>query len=339
MVGVIHDIRMAGVNLGKHRLCRYEHHRAVAGHIGNDVFPADVIDVFLDVDLELNARRRPLCFGGVDIKHAVVILQWEFGIYRHQPSGFREFQDAVGACAAWKRVLHFVSRFRQYIGNQRGELHFAECTARTLVAQQFLQAHNIGGQGLNFLLRIVDGLQPRHDVDEGLVGLLEAFVEALVDLAADLTRARIDSLGKSLNGGRYLARDRFKIGLQMGLVRPALFSQFFQYRARQAAFEAVQAVTGLGKLQSYRTAKALARFGLSRRYAVTLIREPFVQTGENLAITRLLSGSDILRNAPLDAEQKIDGCRSKDDCDSQAEKQDNLRFHRCSLANGEASRY
>ena len=60
-----------------------------------------------------------------------------------------------------------------------------------LSPQQLLQANDIGGEAVDFLLRFVDGRETRHHIDEGLVGFLEAFIQALVDLAADFRQSRI----------------------------------------------------------------------------------------------------------------------------------------------------
>ncbi len=66
------------------------------------------------------------------------------------------------------------------------------------VPEQLLQADDAAGKALDLFLRLVDGRKALHDVDEGVVGFLEAFVEAHVDLARDLVEPLVDLRGEPL---------------------------------------------------------------------------------------------------------------------------------------------
>jgi len=76
------------------------------------------------------------------------------------------------------------------------ELHLAKCAARAFVAEQFLQAHHIGGQAVDLLLRFVNRRQARHYAGEGLVRFLETFFESFVDLAGNFRQATVGRFGK-----------------------------------------------------------------------------------------------------------------------------------------------
>ena len=136
------------------------------------------------------------------LEHAVIVLERKLGVHRDHAGRLGQLQHAIGAVAVGQRVLEFEGVGRQQVAHQRLELHFAEGAARALVAQQLLQADDVAGQTVDLLLRLVDGGQPRHHVGEGLVGLLEALVQPLGDLAADLLQARVGGPGQRLDGGR-----------------------------------------------------------------------------------------------------------------------------------------
>ena len=140
---------------------------------------ADVVDVLAQVGAELALRLRAIALVQPGVEHAVIVLQRKLGVHRDQAGRLGQPQHAVGARAVGQRVLQLEGVRRQHVAHQRLELHLAEGAARALVAQQLLQAHHVAGQAVDLLLRLVDGGQPRHHVDEGLVGLLEALVEAL----------------------------------------------------------------------------------------------------------------------------------------------------------------
>ena len=55
--------------------------------------------------------------------------------------------------------------------------------------EALLQAHHVGGRVADLLLGLVDGRKPGHHAGEGLVGLAEAFVEALIHMAGDRLEA------------------------------------------------------------------------------------------------------------------------------------------------------
>ncbi len=186
------------MDLGEHRFRGHEHHRTVGGLARNDVLSRDVVDVLADVGLELPLCGRPLRLVRVAIEHAVVVLQRKLGIDRDHPGGRRKAHDAVHPGAVGERVLHLEGGARQDVPHQRLELHLAESTARALVSEQLLQAHHASRQALDLLLRLVDGGQALHHADEGVVGLLEAFLQALVDLAGDLVEPLVDLDGEPL---------------------------------------------------------------------------------------------------------------------------------------------
>ena len=161
----------------------------------------DGVDVLLDVGAERLLRQAAVRLVRAGLEHAVVVLQRELRIHRHQARGLGQLQHAIGARAVRERVLHLERARGHDVAHQRLELHFAERAARLLVAEQFLQADHAAGEAVDLLLRLVDGGEALHHVDEGLVGLLEALVQALAHLARDLLQALVD-LGVQLLGGR-----------------------------------------------------------------------------------------------------------------------------------------
>jgi len=117
-------------------------------------------------------------------------------------------------------------------------------TKAALVPEQLLQAHDAAREALDLFLRLVDGRQALHDVDEGLVSLLEALVEALVDLARDLVQALVDLGGEPLARIGEVAPEPVALlgepGVQIGEHRAVLFFQERRQRRRRILQPAFQ---------------------------------------------------------------------------------------------------
>ncbi len=164
--------------------------------------------------------------------------------------------------------------FRQRVAHDRFQLHLAERAARTLVAEQFLQADHAAGQGLDLLLRLVDGRQPRHHVGERLVGLFEALVEPFVDLAADLAQTLVDFAGQGLRRFGELRHHRL-----------AAFAEVLRERQLQR----MQRVARLLEFFGGGAAQALGVVGQRGGQAVALFRKPVVQVDQHRAMAFLLA--------------------------------------------------
>ena len=260
---------MVGVNFREHRLRRHEHHRAVRGFTGDDVFAGDIVNMFFDVEAELFLCQRALDVVRRRLEHAVIIFQRKLGIDRHHAGRRRQPDHAVGTGAVGQRRLHLERAGRQHIAHQGLELHFTEGTTRTFVAQQLLQADHAAGQAVDFFLRFVDGRQPRHHVDEGFVGFLETFIEALIDLAGDFTEAGIDF------GIEYFRRRRqaFEHGFALGA-----------HFLHQGQTQGMQHITGLFQFFGRAQALPITRLRNLRPQPVTLAGQPFMQVAEHRAV-------------------------------------------------------
>ncbi len=145
-------------------------------------------------------------------------------------SGSINTQSARGTIG--QSVLHGIGLRWHDITHQPFQLHFTERPARALVAQQFLQADDVGGQAVYFFLSLIYGSQPRHHADESFIGFLEAFVEPLVHLAADLLQSPVHRLGQGFDATRQMLGRITKGILNELLVFAPLLSQLRQ-RLRQ----------------------------------------------------------------------------------------------------------
>ena len=150
--------------------------------------------MFLDVGFELPTCRILIAFGQRVVKHSAVIFQRKFCIDANRTHRRGQYQRTIGAQPAFERELKTVRIRRQDIAHQALQLHFAKRAARAFVAEDFLQADHIGRQTLDFFLRLVDHRKPCHHRREGIVGLLEAFVEPLGDFAGNLVQPAVDGL-------------------------------------------------------------------------------------------------------------------------------------------------
>ena len=257
------------MNLGKYRLGRHEHDCAVARFAGNDVFFRDVVDVLPDVQPELLLCRCAFDIVRIGRQHTMIVFERKFRIDGHQPRRFRQPQHAVNARAGRKRILHLERGIRQHIAHQRFELHFAESAARSLVAEQLLQADHAAGQRFDLLLRLVDCRETRHDVGESLVGLLKTLVEPLADLAADLLQPRVDFPGQRLRGFSHFFEHRF-----------AALAEVLGQRKPQR----MQRVARLLKLFASRTSQAFGVVGKDSGKAIALLGEAIMQIDQHRAM-------------------------------------------------------
>ena len=169
----------------------------------------------------LNCRLCRVALGcrQAVVEHAAVVFQRKLGIDAHRAGRLGQDQHAVDARAALQGVLEGIGVGRQAVAHQRFQLNLAEGAARALVAQHFLQRHDVGRQAVDLLLRLVDHRQPRHHRGEGLVGFLEAFVEPLGHLAGDLIEPAIDRLRQLLHALVEVRGHAFQRVLQQALAR------------------------------------------------------------------------------------------------------------------------
>ena len=210
---------MVGVDFGKHRLGGDEHHRAIRGFSGHDVFLGDGFDVAPHIGTEQCPRRAPVAVGQAFIVHAVVVFQRKLGIHAHSPARGRQFQHAVGPRAVAQHMLKGKRRGRQHVAHQPFELDFAKRPPRALVAEQLLQAHDVAGQAVYFLLRLVYGCQARHHAGEGLVGFAETFIKALVHMSGYRFEPFVEHARKAIGCLRELARGGLQAVLQQFPIR------------------------------------------------------------------------------------------------------------------------
>ncbi len=173
-------------------------------------------------------------------------------------------------------MLEGVGVGRQAVPHQRLQLHLAEGAARAFVAQDLLQRHDVGGEPLDLLLRLVDHREARHHRGEGLVGFLEALVEALGDLAGDLVQAAVDGLRQLLHALAELPVHALERVLQQALLGAALLDELFQHRGLELA-----EVLGDGRAR-LRQALGLPDLqgGELALHAVGLLGEAGVQVGQ-----------------------------------------------------------
>ncbi len=203
---------------------------------------------------------------------------------------------------------------RQAVSHQRFQLDLAEGAARALVAQYLLQADDIGRQVLDLFLRLVDHRQARHHRGEGLVGLLEALVEPLGDLAGDFVEPAVDRLRQLLHALAELRGHAFQRVLQHALLGASLFDQLFQHGALELAELAgdggarFRQPLGLRDLQGRQLAL----------HAVGLLCQARVQVGQH----RAMAGFHVLDQQPgqaglfapqrMDAQQQQNGQQDED---------------------------
>ena len=181
-VGLVDQAGEVGVQLGVDRLRGQEHQRRFGGLAGHDVFVADVADVLADRLLEAalgdDQRRRVACRHGAQ---RAIALERELGVDGDRARRVGQLQQAIDAHAGGQRRLEFVGRGRQRVLHQVVELDLAEGAARLLVGQDLLQAHDLGRELADLLLRLVDADQPLAQVGDDLARRLLGAVEPLVD--------------------------------------------------------------------------------------------------------------------------------------------------------------
>jgi hypothetical protein len=139
--------------------------------------------------------------------------------------GLGQAQHAVGAGAVGQGILEVEGLGRQGVAHQGLQLHLAEGAAGALVAQQLLQADHVGGEIADLLLGLVDGGEAGHHAGEGLVGLAEALVEALVDVAGDGLQALADGAVHGLNAVGELLGGALEAALQQLPVGTGVFGE------------------------------------------------------------------------------------------------------------------
>ena len=170
------------MQLGIDRLGRQKHQGRFGGLARHaDILVADVGDVLAHRLLE--GPLRGLQGLRIARRHGAqraIALQRKLGIDGNRPRRMRQLQQAVGAHPRGQRHLEGVGRGRQRAGHQVVQLHLAEGAARLLVGQHFLQAHDLGRQLADLLLRLVDARQALAQVGDDLSGGLLGAVQPLV---------------------------------------------------------------------------------------------------------------------------------------------------------------
>ena len=259
--GVVDDLPMVRMDLREHRFGGNEHHCPIGGLPRENVALGNVAHVLAQIGAELPHGTGAIRFGQRIVEHAVVVLQGKLGIHRHQPGGIGQQQHAVDAVAIGQRVLELVCRRGQKVAHQAFQLHLAEGAACALVAEQLLQGDHVRGESVDLALCFVDGREPRHHAGEGLVGLAESFLQALVDLAADLLEARVGAARQSLDGAGELLRDGMQRVLDQLLVRPPLLAEPLQHAREQLCTQFVLLALQLGgqRRQALRGGLAVGR--------------------------------------------------------------------------------
>ncbi len=118
----------------------------------------------------------------------------------------RHLYQAVRPVAVGQRRLEFVGAVRQAVGDDRLHARLAERAARLLVGQDRLKLHDLTGQRLDIVLRIVDDGEPLLQLRQALMrrfgllghGLAEPSghgVEALADRLRQLGLTRAEDFG------------------------------------------------------------------------------------------------------------------------------------------------
>ena len=95
LLRVAHHLRVIGVDLGKHRLGRHKHHRAVRGLTSNDVFTGDGVHMALHVDAEGALRSASIRLRHTDLEHPVIVFKRKLGVHRHPARRLGQRQQAV----------------------------------------------------------------------------------------------------------------------------------------------------------------------------------------------------------------------------------------------------
>ena len=164
-------------------------------------------------------RRSAARVARRDGAQRAVALERELGVDGDRARRVGQLQQAVDARAGRQRRLECVGRRRQRVLHQVVQLHLAEGAARLLVGQDLLQAHHLGREIADLLLRLVDADQPLAQVGDDLAGRLLAPVEPLGDhlgqrllLLAQRTLDPLHGVGQRLMPARLLAH-----GLGLGL--------------------------------------------------------------------------------------------------------------------------
>ena len=189
-------------------------------------------------------------------------------------------------------MLHGVHRLhrimRQDIAHQGFQLHLTESATRALVAEQLLQAHHIGGQAIDFFLRLVDGGEPRHDLSKGVVGFLEALVQPLRYLAADLLQARVGGERQGFHRALELQRGVGHGGLDQLLIRAPLIGQGLHLLGENFFAHGIEPLLHRGRqlrqLLRHHLAQLAQALRLIELQVVHIVASEFELSGNNVAL-------------------------------------------------------
>ncbi len=122
-----------------------------------DVAPKGLRGIFLRVACIVGVGR------GTD---GVPGLQRKFGVDDQRRRAVRHLDQAVGPGAVRQRRLELVGAVRQAVGDDRLHARLAEGAARLLVGEDRLQLHDLAGERLDVVLRIVDDGEPLLQLGE-----------------------------------------------------------------------------------------------------------------------------------------------------------------------------